>query len=374
MDFARPELLGSLLAGARAAHPLLLAGPPGAGKTTLLQHAAAALARQGWVPVYIDLMGAAASPEHFAAAVLDALPAQEFSARLPQALEIRRLIGSGRANGASAVRAVFSLLTSLETAAGRPVALLIDEVTEIRSLAYFDGLREVAAPFAAALEARRQGTLLATSFPSHARRLWSFAEITLPPLAAAELQGVAADPAALVRASFGWPRYAAILIDVLRDGGNLERIWAREMSLGGRLETACRHTYESLLLRSRGYGVSKALLLAVAQAEGSNLTSLYRGLGRSPGATRDYLGWLLAVDALHTVRKRYYYVDGLLRHWVRLHARGRLATAAEVEAAARAVLAPPPVTGTVAPQAAVPGMEEGAVEPRARAESLMEID
>jgi len=373
VDLARPALLDALLAGARSAQPLLLTGPPGAGKTTLLRQAGAALARHGSLPVYIDLMGAAASPEHFASAVLEALPAQEFSDRLPQALEIRRLIGSGRANGAAAVRAVFGLLTSLEAAAGRPAALLIDEATEIRSLAYFEGLRDVAKPFAAALEARRQGTLLATSFPSHARRLWSFAEIAVPPLAAADLRGVAADPEALVRASFGWPRYAAILLDSLRDGEGLERAWAREMSLGGRLESACRHTYESLLLRSRGYGISKALLLAVAQTEGLNLTALYRGLGRSPGATRDYLGWLLAVDALQMVRKRYYYIDGLLRHWVRLHARGRLATAAEIEAGAHAVLAPPPTAATAA-TAPGPGMEEAAAEPRPRAESLMEID
>lgn len=369
MDFARPAPLGSLLAGAREAHPVLVTGPPGAGKTTLLRQAAAALARDGWLPVYIDLMGAAASPEHFAAAVLDALPAQEFSEHLPQAIEIRRLIGAGRAHGAAAVRAVFAMLASLETAGGRPVALLLDEVTEIRSLAYFDGLREVAAPFGASLQARRQGTLLATSFPSHARRLWSFPEISLGPLTAADVRGMTADPEALVRASFGSPRYVAILLDALSDGGTLERAWAREMSLGGRLETACRHTYESLLLRSRGYGVSKALLLAVALAEGSNLTALYRGFGRSPGATRDYLGWLLAVDALQTVRKRYYYVDGLLRHWVRLHARGRLATAAEIEAAAQAVLAPPLAAGLAAP---LP--EPATVGSAARTELLIEID
>ena len=106
------------------------------------------------------------------------------------------------------------------------------------------------------------------------------------------------------------------------------------MARGGRLERLCRHTYETLLLRSRGYGMSKAVLAAVAEEEGLNLTALVARLQRSPGAIRDYLGWLLAVDALRVERKRYFYVDGLVRLWVRLHglgvipAEGQLATAA----------------------------------------------
>ncbi len=68
--------------------------------------------------------------------------------------------------------------------------------------------------------------------------------------------------------------------------------------------------------------MSKAVLAAVAQEEGLNLTALVARLGRTPGATRDYLQWLLDVDALRMVRKRYFYVDPLLRQWVRLHQRG----------------------------------------------------
>ena len=73
------------------------------------------------------------------------------------------------------------------------------------------------------------------------------------------------------------------------------------MAPGGRLERLCRHTYETLLLRSRGYGMSKAVLGAVAEEEGLNLTALVARLGRTPGAVRDYLGWLLGVDALRMV-------------------------------------------------------------------------
>src|SRR6187399_802786 len=108
------------------------------------------------------------------------------------------------------------------------------------------------------------------------------------------------------------------------------------MAEGGRLETACRHTYESLLLRSRGYGMSKAVL-----------TALVARLGRTPGAIRDYLGWLLGVDALRMTKKRYAYVDGMVRQWVRLHGRGTPASPAELRAAAQeAVGGEGPVDGS----------------------------
>jgi hypothetical protein len=40
------------------------------------------------------------------------------------------------------------------------------------------------------------------------------------------------------------------------------------------------------------------------------------------------------------VKKRYYYVDGLIRQWVRLHGRGAPPTPAELLAAAREVIRP----------------------------------
>ena len=120
------------------------------------------------------------------------------------------------------------------------------------------------------------------------------------------------------------------LLEEMGGGRDLEAAWVDGMTAGGRLETGCRHTYEVLLLRSRGYGMSKAVLAAVAEEEGLNLTALVGRLGRTPGAIRDYLGWLLAVDALRMAKKRYYYVDPLLRTWVRLHARGRVPSTDEV--------------------------------------------
>ena len=144
------------------------------------------------------------------------------------------------------------------------------------------------------------------------------------------------------------------------------------MAGGNRLEILCHHTYETLLLRSRGYGISKAALDAVAREEGLNLKALVARLGRSPGATRDYLQWLVAVDALRMEGKRYYYVDGLLRLWVRLHATGTQASPAALLQAAEELLATAPVTATAPPPA-----REGEAAPRdrrARTEDLMEID
>jgi hypothetical protein len=289
--------------------------------------------------VYLDLMGAASSPDRFAVAALQALPAERFGQHLGRATEIRRLAGAGKARGADSVQALFALWASLDEAAGHPVVLLLDEPTEIRSLAYFAGLRQVDKPFAAALGARRRGTVLASSYPTLARRLWpSLDAIELGPLAGVDLAAAARasrlDPEALARASCGWPRYARILLEAVASSGGLADAWAAEMAEGGRLESACRHTYESLLLRSRGYGMSKAVLATVAREEGLNLTALVARLGRTPGAIRDYLGWLVDVDALRMVKKRYVYVDGMVRWWVRLHGRGTPASEADVRAAA----------------------------------------
>jgi hypothetical protein len=380
---ARPQLARPVLAralGERAGQPapLVVSGPPGAGKTTLLLQAADTLAAEGRTPVYLELMGAASSPERFVKAALGALPASVFGACLPQATAIRRLAEQGKKGGAAAVEALFALWSSLDEAAGKPVVLLLDEVTEIRSLAYFAGLREVDGMFASALARRRRGTLAATSYGTLARRLWpAWETLEVPPLAAAELSAVARemgiDAEALARACFGWPRYLHALFDPLARGERLEEAWTAEMTAGGRLEQCARQTYETLLLRSRGYGMSKAVLSAVADEEGLNLTALVARVGRTPGAVRDYLGWLLGVDVLRSARKRYYYVDGMVRCWVRLHARGTPPSNADVAAMARQVISGGPGAESMAPGNA-PTAEPEAAAIAPRVDTLMEID
>jgi hypothetical protein len=120
----------------------------------------------------------------------------------------------------------------------------------------------------------------------------------------------------------GSPRYLRILWPRVRAGEAPLDAWLAEMAPGALLEHASRHTFERLLLRSRGYGMSKAVLLAVAREEGLNLTALVPRLGRTPGATRDYLQWLVDVDALRREGKRYFFVDPVVRAWVRIHAQG----------------------------------------------------
>jgi hypothetical protein len=330
----------------KTAPPILASGPPGAGKTTLLLEIADDLRAAGWSPVYLDLMGAASSPERFVRAAVNALPA---GAREERAGDVERILAhaaGGKTHAADGVRALFALWSSLDTCGGRPVALLFDEPTEIRSLAYFDGLRDVDAPFLAALMARPRGTVLATSMPTAARRLWpALATLPLEPLRAEDVSRALgavlspSDAGRIVQGAFGLPAYVDVLIDAVRAGADVERAWSSSMARGGRLERLCRHTYETLLLRSRGYGMSKAVLGALAEEEGLNLTAVVGRLGRSPGAIRDYLGWLLGVDALRMVGKRYFYVDGLVRWWVRLHGSGGIAGDSDVEAAARVATA-----------------------------------
>jgi hypothetical protein len=348
----------------KTAPPILVGGPPGAGKTSLLLEIADDLRAAGWTPVYLDLMGAASSPERFVRAAIHVLPAD---VREERGGDVERILGhaaGGKASAADAVRGLFALWSSLDSCGGRPMALLLDEPTEIRSLAYFEGLRDVDAPFLAALMARPRGTVLATSLPTAARRLWpALATLPLEPLRAEDLSRAALSPrdaGRLVQGTFGLPAYVDVLLDAVRAGSDVERAWSSAMARGGRLERLCRHTYETLLLRSRGYGMSKAVLGAIAEEEGLNLTAVVGRLGRSPGAIRDYLGWLLGVDALRMVGKRYFYVDGLVRWWVRLHGGGGVAGDAEVEAAARVATAG--------------WATEATLVTAARNERLMEID
>jgi hypothetical protein len=373
----RTDVEGALLDGAASSVPVLLAGPRGSGKTTLLLQAAERLRERGWEPIYLDLFGAASSPEQFLQRALATLPSRASSLRGAAAtavLHLHELAARGRTANSDAVHALFAAWAALDEIDGRPVALLVDDATEIRSLAYFPSLREVHVPFGEALSARRGGTMLSTSFTRAAHRLWpEWTRIDARPFTADDLMA-AGEPSenaeSLVRASFGIARYLRILLDAQVRGRDVTSAWIEGMAPGGRLEQAARHTYEALLLRSRGYGMSKAVLAVVAEEEGLNLTSLVSRLGRSPGAVRDYLGWLLAVDALRFSGKRYYYADGLVRLWARLHGRGTVGTEAEIARAASELLLP--ATGEPADEA-LP-RSTGRPPTPTRDQHLMEMD
>jgi len=365
-EVPRPDLERQLKEAVQGPRPVLLTGPPGAGKTTLLEAVARDLERDGWSPVHLDMMAAVSSPERFVQVALASLAAGRFGACLPEADSIRRRLDDGRSGAPAAVRELLALWARLAECQGRPVALLLDEVTEIRSLAYFDELREVHVALGQALLGRARATLLVTSFPTQARRMWpAFDVVEAGPMSAVEVDaaqlrlGTRTDSEAVVRATFGWPRYVLALLEALRREGELHAAWALAMRRGGALEQACRHAYDTLLLRCRGYGMAKALLGVVAEEEGQTLSEMLPKLGRSPGAVRDYLGWLLDVDALKQVKKRYYYVDGLLRSFVRLHASGACPSSDDLRRAAAATIGK---TGPPSPPE------------RRRDDELMEID
>jgi hypothetical protein len=377
----RTDLEGALLDGAFGAAPVLLAGPRGSGKTTLLQQAGERLRERGWEPIYLDLFGAASSPEQFLQRALATLPSRASSLRGAAAtavLHLHELTARGRKANSDAVHALFAAWAALDEIDGRPVALLLDDVTEIRSLAYFAGLRDVHVGLGQALSARRRGTVVATSFSRAAHGLWpNWTRVDARAFTVADLTvggGTPEESDMLVRASFGIARYVRILLDAQAAGLDVASAWIEGMAPGGRLELAARHTYEALLLRSRGYGMSKAVLATVAEDEGLNLTALVTRLGRSPGAVRDYLGWLLAVDALRFSGKRYYYADGLMRQWARLHGRGTVASEAEITRAAGELLAPPPGALAAASADDILAGTSGRPSAPARDQRLMEMD
>jgi hypothetical protein len=387
-EVRRADLVASLAAKANGP-PFLLTGPPGAGKSYLLRALETRLRDAGALPLFLDLFAAASSPDRFVTAALAALPAGPLAESLAAATRLRVLAESGRQRGAEAVAALLELLASLHDASGREVVLLLDEATEIRSLAYFHGLRDVHQAFGAAIRSREAGAVLATSFPTLARKLWpSFPNLAAPPLATEDIAGTppglpVATAEELRRLTAGWPRYVRILWPRLCAGESPRESWTAEMAPGGLLEQACRQTFEVLLLRSRGYGMSKAVLGAVAREEGLKLTALVGRLGRTPGATRDYLQWLVDVDALRREGRRYFYVDPVLRAWVRVHAQGPAPSPAAVRSAAAALLeeapAPPATAAAVVP--VLSSTDEPSTEerpepdrPPSRRDPLMEID
>ena len=306
-EVPRADLVASL-AGA-APGPALPAHRPARRGQDLAARArcGAAPARQGALPISLDLFGAASSPDRFVAAALAALPAGPLAESLPAATRLRAARrGRPRAAAAEAVHALFDLLASLRDS-GRPP----------RRAAPRRGHRD---PLPRLLPGPARGARAVRWRPSRAGgararcspprsppwpgELWpALPAVEVPPLAPTEIRrrspARSGDGRCAPGLTGGWPRYAPRALAARCAGRRHARgAGLAEMAPGGLLEQACRQTFETLLLRSRGYGMSKAVLGAVAREEGLNLTALVARLGRTPGATRDYLQWLVDVDAL----------------------------------------------------------------------------
>lgn len=333
-----------LLAALEAGPPRIpvVVGACGSGRTATLQRLRG---RLGAGTVLVDVERIATTPERCLSSVLGIVP------------------GPGRTPAAGTAapespRAAFQCLCRVlghsRGPAGGPLTFLLDEMLEIRTFESFPGLRGALRTFRQSLCDSPNRFVLTTRFAARAVRLFRdapgrFEFVHLPPMTPAEVRAALAglgldgpederrDVAGLVHAlADGRPRYVRLLADAVAAGeaAPIDAL-AAQLRPGAPLSTACRLSCELRLNRARGHGALRAILHVLADDEPLTLTEVAGRLDRTPGATRDYLSWLEDVDLLVANRKRYRYVDPLLRLWVRLH--GRAAPPSD-EAIARGVL------------------------------------
>jgi hypothetical protein len=302
-EFRRTAFLESIAEELRSHSVLLVTAPRGAGKSHLLKQLLRE--RGGREPqALIQIEPVSSSPEmldreihRIASAVLDAPLAGK-----PSFDSLLEALGRRRADS----------------------LLLLDDVTEIRTLSYYPSVEEPLPRFLEALA--RRGKAVATSRFSYwmRRRFPDLPSLALPPLAAYDLGAAGAgEPERVALLSAGHAGHASRLAEALDTGSlSAEEALVIEMAAGGRIEAECRATLAELLHRARGYGACKSVLRVLADEEGLKLTEVARRLDRTAGTTRDYLRWLEEVDLLVARGKRYFFVDPLLRLWMRIYARG----------------------------------------------------
>jgi hypothetical protein len=157
-----------------------------------------------------------------------------------------------------------------------------------------------------------------------ARRFPELPLRSIPSVSSSELAEAGASEAELIAsASAGITVHAVSLAESLEDGAaSIESALARELSPGGRIEAECRATLSELLHRARGYGACKTVLHVLSDEEGLKLTEVARRVDRTAGSTRDYLRWLEEVDLIVVRDRRFYFVDPVLRVWMRIYSRG----------------------------------------------------
>ncbi len=126
-------------------------------------------------------------------------------------------------------------------------------------------------------------------------------------------------------------------------------------------------------MRSRGYAVSKRAAEVVARSRNQRLTDLFPLIGRTAGASRQYLRWLVEVGLLTQIKKRYDFADPILGLWASLYlGRGDHPTDAEIEAAVDAHARRGPRTRPTRRRPDDPGNDVGV--PRKRVDRFEEID
>ena len=370
---SRAAFASSLAEEVSSGTKALLLAPLGAGKTHTLRSVRDALRERSTPVVFTDLFTSASTPEHLLETLAEALiPVME-----KDAAEIRELVadsGRDRHRSSQMLLRLFDLIA--RHPADRPFAWLVDEATEIRSLAYFPELGKVEEPFARAIGAVR-GAILTSSYLGLAADLFpGFEKRALPGLTSRDLESVPSlrsdgdAVAAAIAVTGGGAATLLPLANDMRESRDVERSLVRLLRPGGALELVCRRHYEVLLLRSRGYAVAKRAAEVVAGARDQRLTDLFPAIGRTAGASRQYLRWLVEVGLLTQVKKRYDFADPVVGLWAELYlGRADQPVDREIEAAVAARLVPESLDEAPGGEAPEP------VElPKRRADRFEEID
>ena len=319
--------LASAMAEQPSRIPVLL-GPCGSGRTRALQRLRDGL--PAGACQYIDVERVMASPEQFLGRVIaDSLLSWPAPPGPP-------------AGPRDAYDQALAYFTGARATDGGPATFLLDEALELRLFESFPGLSDVLAETLDALAQSGNRFVLATKFETRALRALRRAPdrylvVHAEPLPAA---GIAADllqtpglrsdeaedTARIVLAlTEGRAAYVAAILGALAaaPAGARDPVAALAglLSPDGALHARCRYSFEMRLHRARGYGALKAVLGILADEEPLTLTEIAGRVRRTPGSTRDYLGWLEDVDLVCARRKRYAFADPLLRVWVRLNSR-----------------------------------------------------
>ena len=339
----RPEIERRLLETLTSTQSVILLGPRGSGKTALLERLRSSL-RASRPVALIQMEPIAASPEILCE-------------RFLQLSETALVPGSHRS-------APFPRLLAALTKGRRQALLLLDDFTELRTLSYFPGVERPLENFLEALAKKQAPQAVLTSrFPAWVASCFQelsdatrshFEVLRLPSIRPEELTALGmTDAELMVSATGGLPVHLSRLFERIEQGDDLPAALAAEMAGSGRLEAECRATLGQLLHRARGYGACKAVLHVLAAEEGLRLTDVARRLDRTPGSTRDYLRWLEEVDLIAVRDKRFFFVDPVLRLWLRLYGQGEIPSGSAIEAevgrhlngefAAARPPAPPPV-------------------------------
>jgi hypothetical protein len=305
--------------------PVIL-GPCGSGRTTALQRLRAHLSPGA--AQYVDLERVTSTPERCFARVTADTPFTWPAPAIPP---------GGPAEAHLRLLAYFDKARARD---GGPATFLLDEVLEFRAFESFPGLRRVMADTLTAFAASRNRFVLATRFETRALRVLRDAPdrylvVHAPPVSEAAVAadllrapGLRSDEAAdtahvIVSLTDGRASYAADLVDAIREPSRRAHdpigALARLLASGASLSARCRYSYEIRLHRARGCGALKAILGILAEEQPLTLTEIAVRLGRTPGSTKDYLGWLEDVDLIRVQRKRYTFDDPVLRVWVHLH-------------------------------------------------------